>query len=254
MSGMYKDYYKLIKKQLAIDLNCNENDFDREENIVTASALNPNRRAYSKEKEFFNMATFGRNAVISADEALHPFLKEFIKDKLGFWLFEHHNLTVLEKEVNKYGCSIYHSHHMFIPCKDVKPLRDYPVKWFYEYEEIKDFYGDERFPNALCSEYKPETPDRIAVCAYDNNGEIMGMAGCSEDALHLQQIGIDVIPKYRSKGVGTYLVTLLKNKIIENGDFPFYGTGLANINSKNIAINCGFKPAWVEINSKKIAE
>ncbi len=38
------------------------------------------------------------------------------------------------------------------------------------------------------------------------------MAGCSEDGPHWQQIGIDVMPEYRSKGIGTYLVTLLKNK------------------------------------------
>lgn len=248
------NYSELIKKQLAIDFNCDEADFDRKENILTLSALNKNRRAYTKEKEFFQMATFGGNAVISADEAMHPFLKEFIKDKMGFWLFEHENLSVLDKEVSKYGYRMYHSHHMFIPHMDVKPLRDYPVKWFYGYEEIKSFYGDQRFPNAICSEYKPETPDRIAVCAYDENGEIMGMAGCSEDAPNFQQIGIDVVPKYRSMGVGTYLVTLLKNKIIENGNYPFYGTGIVNLYSKNIAVNCGFKPTWVEINAKKTTD
>ena len=80
----------------------------------------------------------------------------------------------------------------------------------------------------------------------------MGMAGCSEDAPHWQQIGIDVLPEYRSKGVGSYLVNLLKNKIIEMGDIPFYGTGAANIHSQNIAVKCGFKPAWVETEAEKI--
>ena len=32
-----------------------------------------------------------------------------------------------------------------------------------------------------------------------------------------QQIGIDVLPEFRSRGVATYLVTLLKNKILEEG-------------------------------------
>ena len=82
--------------------------------------------------------------------------------------------------------------------------------------------------------------------------EIMGMAGCSEDALHWQQIGIDVILKYRSKGVGTYLVALLKNEIMEHGDIPFYGTSVSNYHSWNIALNCGFKPTWLEIGARKI--
>ena len=47
-------------------------------------------------------------------------------------------------------------------------------------------------------------------------------------------------------------MTLLKNKIIEMGDIPFYGTAAANIHSQNIAINSGFKPAWVETEAVKI--
>ena len=30
------------------------------------------------------------------------------------------------------------------------------------------------------------------------------------------------------------------------GDIPFYGTAAANIQSQNIAVKSGFKPAWVE--------
>jgi GNAT superfamily N-acetyltransferase len=75
---------------------------------------------------------------------------------------------------------------------------------------------------------------------------------CSEDATGWLQIGIDVIPEYRSKGVGTFLVTTLKNKIIEQGDIPFYGTSASNYHSWNIALNSGFKPAWVEIGAKRL--
>ena len=49
-------------------------------------------------------------------------------------------------------------------------------------------------------------------------------------------------------------MTLLKNKIIEKGDVPFYGTAAANIHSQNIAIKSGFKHAWVETEAMKIKE
>lgn len=88
------------------------------------------------------------------------------------------------------------------------------------------------------------------VCAYDGE-EIVGMADCSEDASHWMQIGIDVVPGYRSKGVGTCLVALMKEKILENGDIPFYGTSVSNYHSWNIALNCGFRPAWVEIGAEQ---
>lgn len=248
----YTDCLAKLKILLSKDFNCAPDDFDKTENILTPSALNDGRRKYSAEKYFFNMATLGGNAVITADERLFPFLREYIKDKNGFWLFEQPHITVMEKELNKYGYSLYHSHHLYLPSREVQPLKDFPVKWFCGYEEIKEFYGDTRFPNALCDRYKPETPDTMAVCALDEeNGEIMGMAGCSEDAPGWQQIGIDVLPKYRSRGVGAYLVTLLKNKIEETGDIPFYGTGIANFKSMNIAVSSGFKPTWVEIHARK---
>ena len=66
------------------------------------------------------------------------------------------------------------------------------------------------------------------------------------------QIGIDVLPKFRSKGIGTYLVTILKNKIEEMGAIPFYGTSVSNYHSWNIALNSGFRPTWVEIGANPI--
>ena len=49
-------------------------------------------------------------------------------------------------------------------------------------------------------------------------------------------------------------VTLLKNRIIEMGDIPFYGTAAANVQSQNIAFNSGFRPAWVETEAVKMGE
>lgn len=243
------DFERLFKL-LALEYNCDPEDFKKSENILTVSEIKEGRRIYSPEKYFFSMVTTGRNAVITADECLHPFLSEYIKGKEGHYLLEQPSLFHIEKELNKYGYTFDRSHHMFLPEKSVKPVKDYPVKWFYD-EDIHQFYGDERFPNAICSEYIPYRPDRIVVCAYDGD-RIMGMAGCSEDAKGWEQIGIDVLPEYRSKGVGTYLVTLLRNKIEERGELPFYGTSLANYHSRNIALNCGFRPAWAEIGAKKV--
>ena len=249
---MYYEYFKKLTGQLAIEFNCTPDDFLKNENVLTVSMLNEGRRKYSSDKYFFHMATTGGNAVVTADECLHDFLRGYIADKQGHWLFETPNLLPIESELNKHGYTLTQSHHMFLPCRDVALQKDFPVRWFYD-EEIHGFYGDKRFPNAICDKFLPERPDRIVVCAY-NGDKIMGMAGCSEDAPGWQQIGIDVMSEYRSKGIGTYLVTLLKNKIEEQGNIPFYGTSLSNYHSWNIAINSGFKPAWVEIGAKAVTK
>ena len=239
-----------LKKLLSLELNCSHKDFDKTENIITAPVLNEGRRVYQKEPYFFHMATLGGNAVITADECLHGFLREWSAEKQGHWLFEQPNLLPLEKELNRYGYTLSQSHHMFLPKQRTVPVGSFEAKWFFD-KEIHQFYGDERFPNAICSEYLPHRPDRIVVCAYID-GEIAGMAGCSEDAKGFQQIGIDVMPEFRSKGIGAYLVATLKNEIERRGDIPFYGTSLSNLYSWKIALKCGFRPAWVEIGCKKI--
>ena len=233
-----------------MDLNCAPSDFHAKENIITKSAWIEGRRNYGPDL-FLQMATCGVNTVIMADERLHEFLREWVKDEGGHHLFEFENLPKLDEELKRYGYQINPTHHLFLPCREVRLEERFQVKWFYD-SEISPFYGDPRFPNAIVYPKPcPERPDRIAVVALDGD-TIMGMAGCSEDGPHWQQIGIDVLPEYRSRGIGSYLVTLLKNKIIERGDVPFYGTGAANIHSQNIAIKSGFKPAWVETEAEKI--
>lgn len=242
------DYFGKLRELLSLEYNCSPEDYLRSGNVLTVSALHEGRRQYIPDRYFFSAVTLGGNTVVTANECMQDFLADYIKKAQGHWLFELPNLLPIEQELRKHGFTLTETHHMFLPSRQVEPTASYPVKWFFD-EEIHQFYGDERFPNAICPQFLHERPDRIVVCAYDG-GEIMGMAGCSEDAPHWQQIGIDVMPQYRSKGVGTYLVTLLKNRIAERGDIPFYGTAASNIHSQNIALNCGFKPAWVEVGAK----
>ena len=182
------NYQEEITKQLSVEYNCSPDDFLKSENIITQIAIKDGQRVYTKEQNFFKMATFGSNAVISADKVLHPFLQSYTKDKTGHYLFEIPNLLPIEKELNKYGHTLTQTLHMFLPSSHREPEKKYPVKWYFD-EEIHTFYGDERFPNAICPKYDPLRPDRIVVCAYDGN-KIMGMAGCSEDTPELFQIGM----------------------------------------------------------------
>ena len=244
------NYYEKLKELLAADYFCDAADFDIEENVLTEAESQAKGRVYLRKKPFFRMVTTGTNAVITADPVLDSFLVRFMKGGHGYSLFETPKLASLEKELNKHGQTLSNIQHMYLPCRNTEPMLDIPVKWFRD-KEINRFYGNKNFPNAICSRPSKERPDRLAVCAYDDK-KIIGMAGGSEDAEGWIQIGIDVLPEYRSKGIGTYLVTLLKNQITELGMIPFYGTSTGNIHSANIALSSGFSPAWTEIGSKPL--
>ena len=104
-----------FKEQLALELNCAPEDFSGEEIIITGPVLHENRRKFSDQPFFLQMATFGAGAVISADERLHPRLREWAKGKRGFWLFEQHNYLELDRLLRGYGYKMALTHHMFLP-------------------------------------------------------------------------------------------------------------------------------------------
>lgn len=257
-------YSKELTKLLAREYNCSPEDFLRpeKENVLTVSALKRGRRMYSKKKYFFHMCTLGGNAVITADERLHPFLSEFMREKAGYWLFEMSNLHPLEAELNRFGHTLTDSFHMFLPRERVDQAElmersaqrkrgqiggELSFRRFSD-SDILPFYGHPLLKNAILKEFAPERPDRILLCAYIGD-ELIGAAGCSEDAKNWMQIGVDVAESYRSKGLGSLLVNMLKNELEDRFLIPFYGTSVSNYRSWNIALNCGFRPAWVEIGS-----
>lgn len=201
---MKYNYKNNLYELLAIEYNCKPQDFKNSNNLITVSELKEGRRRYGSKPYFFQMVTTGENAVITGDIKLQEFLKEFSKEKVGREMFEIPNLVILNNELEKYGMFLTTTWHMFLPKYSVEIKNKYHVKWFYD-REIEQFYGDSRFPNAISSEFNENRPDTIVVCAYDGE-EIMGMAGCSEDAPGWCQVGVDVIPEYREKGVATYLV------------------------------------------------
>ena len=236
--------------QLALELNCAPEDFSGEGIVITSPVLHEKRRRFSDRPFFLQMATFGAGAVISADERLHPRLREWAKGKRGFWLFEQHNYLELDRLLRGYGYKMALTHHMFTPTTEIAAVETgFPVRWM-EQGDIPPFYGREEFSNALCDRFRPERPDVLAVAALDGE-EIMGMAGCSADTPELWQIGIDVLPRYRGRGIGKTLVALLRNEALRRGALPYYGTSLSNIASWRTALASGFLPAWVEAEARK---
>lgn len=235
-----------LKEQLAVEYNCKPQDFSRIDNLITIAENEPGRRQYIQGKFFMQMVTLGQNAVITANAHIHPWLGEFTSDKTGHQLFEHHNLCEIDNMLKQHGKQLWQTHHMYLPETGITTVSELaPTRWF-EQEEIQQFYGQQLYPNALCSRFLPNRPDILAVAAYEGD-EIIGMACCSADTPEMWQVGIDVNRNYRGRGLGTYLVTMLKNEILRRGKIPFYGTSLSNLHSQNIALNSGFFPAWIEV-------
>lgn len=241
------DILEVAKAQLALDYNCQLSDFEKKENTIVENKLITGRRIYGSDGCFFKAVCFGGTAIISTSPEMMHWCKEKLINREAAWFFEYPKLRSIDKKLQEFGHEIADVHHYYLPSSNVEEVEAIiDVKW-YEYEDILQFKDDDRFQEAFV--FDKNHPDMLAVAALEDN-HIMGMAGASSDSETIWQIGIDVLPEYRGRGIGTNLVKLLKNEILKRGKIPFYGTVESHIHSQNIAINAGFFPAWAELYSK----
>lgn len=104
-----------------------------------------------------------------------------------------------------------------------------------------------RWPHAFSPRRKPPLrPTRAIGIAYDG-GELVGVAAASEDSPRFWQIGIDVAPEARGRGISPALVAPIARAALELGFLPFYSVGAANIRSIRTALSAGFLPSWLEV-------
>lgn len=238
---------QIAKAQLALDYNCQLSDFEKEKNTIIENNLIDGRRIYDNDGCFFKLLCFGGKAIISTSPIIIPWCEEKLLSTDAAWIFEYPNLRAIDKKLQELGHEIADIHQYYLPNPNMsrhEPITS--VKW-YEHEDISQFENDDRFRQAFA--FDKNHPDMLAVAAFDGDN-VMGMAGASADSKTMWQIGIDVLPEYRGRSIGTNLVTLLKDEILKRGKTPFYGTVESHFHSQNIAVSAGFFPAWAELYSK----
>lgn len=63
----------------------------------------------------------------------------------------------------------------------------------------------------------------------------------------MRQNSMDVRPAYRRKNSTSAVTSRLALEILERGKAPFYSATGFNVASIRNDIECGFRPAWVEM-------
>lgn len=242
-----EDIRRIALQQSAYDMNCEPEDFLKAENVVTISKEHPQARKYLKLPLSCDLVSYGGNIVAQASEEIAPLVRQYINRYPVERCFETPNLHVLDDVLRPFGQKICFLAEYFLP--DVKALKELPCEYELRVLHQKDF-ADLYLPqwsNALCEERKHL--DVLGVGAYDN-GELIGLAGCSADCETMYQIGVDVLPECRKKGVASALTSRLALEILALDKVPFYCAAWSNIKSVRNAIRCGFRPAWVAMTAK----
>lgn len=242
-----EDIYKIAMEQSALDINCKAEDFLCEHPIIVKSGISEGARKYYKEPIACNLVSYGNNIVASVRDENREIIEEYIKKFEFYHCFETPNLHWLNERLEKKGQKICFMAEYYLP--DVTKLHalscGYELKILHSLD-FEQLYKPE-WSNALCEDRKEL--DVLGIGAYDS-GKLIGLAGCSADCDTMWQIGVDVLPEYRRRGIAATLTSSLAVEILERGKVPFYCSAWSNIRSVRNAIKSGFIPAWVEMTAK----
>ncbi len=242
-----------VALQLASEMGCSVSDILNSENIFICQKKAANSRV-TMVGETHLICLNNKIIFRSNDQKLVDWMETYYEKKHNEWFSDFSNLKKLDMELQKYGQCIQNFHPFFVPRSKHVLLSEPPAltenlktHWYKE-NELAQFKNDSRFQEALA--FNQHAPDKLAV-TIENKQTILGMAAASMDSVKMWQIGIDVLPEYRGHGLAAKLVTLLKDRLLELGIVPYYGTELSHTRSMQVAIAAGFTFAWSELAAKK---
>lgn len=222
---------RIVQSQLATDLNCMPDDFYQDGFVFCNAKENPGRRPFPRGERHFEMYTMGSAVIVSATPDILPFLRKQLDGKTRDEAFDMPFV---------YGQGICH-----LP--DVDKLVTLSVPdgieiVTVEQPDVPSLYVHKGFPYAIW--YEPHIrPETLVTIAY-MDGNVAGMAGASDDCEMMWQIGLNVLPEYRSHGIASVLTNRLMMEILAREKIPYYAAATSNIASQRTAYRAGFAPAW----------
>lgn len=244
-----QDILRIALEQSAEDLGCRAEDFLSRGNVTVPLRPGANVRKYYKGPIACNLVSYGNNIVAAVSEEVSDVVSEYISRYEFYHCFETPNMHWLNERLMERGHKICFMAEYYLP--DADKIPELTCAYELRMLEQRDF-GELYLPewsNALCRDRRHL--DVLGVGAYDK-GKLAGLAGCSADCEGMWQIGVDVLPDYRRRGIASALTARLAKEIMNRGKVPFYCSAWSNIRSVRNAVKSGFIPAWVEMTAKSV--
>lgn len=165
-----------------------------------------------------NLISYGNNIVASIKEEYRESVERYINKYPVECCFETPQMHVLNDELQKKNLRICFMAEYFLP--DVNHLKKRDCDYELRTLKQKDFTGlyKAEWGNALCE--KRKELDVLGIAAYDDE-KLIGLAACSADCESMWQIGVDVLPEYRMRGIASALTSRLALEIFDEGKYRF---------------------------------
>lgn len=243
------DIWRIAYAQSAIDCSCEPSDFLREDNVFTISRTHPEARKYLPLPFGCDLVSYGRNVVAQTSPECAEAVRKYLGRVDTAHCMETPAIHLLDELLEPHGLKTCFLAEYFLP--DVERLREFPCDYELRVlcqEDVRELYLPQ-WSNALCEARKEL--DVLGVGAYDGE-KLVGLAGCSADCADMYQIGVDVLPAYRRRGIAAAVTSRLALEVLKLGKVPFYCAAWCNLTSVRNALRCGFRPAWTELTARSI--
>ena len=245
----YDGILKVALEQSAFDLSCQPEDFCMTGNKTVISHPCENARRYLELPFWCQLVTYGNNVIASVSEEFAPVAEKYIEKYGAVRSFETPAVMELERELIRYGYSVCFMAQYYLPVPELIKSLDCGLSLrIMEKQDFEKYYLPE-FGNAISFQHHER--DVIAVGAFDGENPV-GLAGASADCEAMWQIGVDVLPEYRRRGIASAITSRLALEIMRLGKVPFYCAAWSNVRSARNAVRSGFRPAWVEMTAKSV--
>ena len=241
-----KEMLEIALQQSAVDLSCKAEDLTGSKNAVFLSVPDPRARKYLTLPHICSIVSYGQNAVASVrEESMIAPVREYLDTHKTGYLFSTPDIYDLNRILSDGNARVCFTAEYFLSRGPVsEPASAYAMKWFYP-ADFASLYLPE-WGNALCESRKEL--DVLGIGAFDGE-KLIAFAACSADADIMRQIGVDVLPDYRGRGLSKALTARLSNRILEEGTVPFYCAEWSNLRSVKNALACGYYPAWAQMDA-----
>lgn len=248
-----RDILAAALSQSAIDSACRAEDFLADTPRFFVSRPDARARRYLKLPHLCDFVSYGRNAVVSGRADVLEAVKPLVAATSAVDLFVPPAVDGLNRALAPFGLAIRCVGSYFLPDADgfqsapEARAREYRIRLL-EPDDFQDLYQTQ-WGNALCE--KRRALDRLCVGAY--LGETLaGLAGASADCDGMWQIGVDVLPAHRGRGIATVITRRLAREVFARGYIPFYCCLWSNLPSMKNALRSGFRPAWAQMSAEPI--
>ena len=236
-------------KQSAVDCCCRFEDFFSGRITFSESVPSGREKRFLKLPHILDIVSYGRSAVVTGTKEVLEAVKPLVESTETIRLFETPTIYLINDALRPFGAAVCFMADYWLP--DIQALSAFESRCKFEIRVLTpDMFRDLYLPewNHALSFERREL-DMLAVGAFDGD-DLVGLAGCSADCDSMWQIGVDVIPHYRRRGVASALTNRLAKECIDRDIVPFYCRAWSNVASGRNAIRSGFVPAWCEITAK----